>query len=135
MTNETIIVREVCNGVMFLSALMIIGIFMHYMWKRRREKFDTNLQAALAITIVLLGNSFRAGSSWMEFLWVQLNWNSGFLRETIEFFITATVLIVLGKVMMINTFAPDQYRKTLTILALIISFGVPMLVAFIASQQ
>jgi len=137
-SSQTVVVREICNGAMFLSALFVIGIFANYVRHRCAEGFrrclgDPVVLAALCIIVLMVGHAIRAGSSWMEFLWRDLDWDAGAWTNTETIFLTATALILSGKLLIVYVFAVWEWRWVLVALALMISVGVPLAVAALAA--
>ena len=124
--NSVVFVREVCNGIMATTALITVIVFGEYLVRfivtERKWYHHMTFQAALAIFIMVMGHLVRAGMSWLGFLSVRMGWttvgsggSAGFtaLAEPFWFnsawvFIVATMLITLGKLMIILAFAPDQ---------------------------
>jgi hypothetical protein len=140
MFNEqAIILREICNGIMFIGAVVMIGIFAHYIWRRSRERDrwyrDIAVQAAGAISVLLLGHSIRAGASWMEFLWLDIGWDNSFWTAAIDIFLAATILTVMGKMLMVFAFSPYRWRWHLTLGTAVVAIALPIAVALIVWAQ
>lgn len=140
----TIEFREVCNGAMFISAVIMMGIFACYFYRNRRiirdwwrgnlthraqEAWNT-MQAAVAIIVLLSGHALRAGTSWLEFLWSDMGWEPNVWVSTYEIFAVATALTILGKVSMIYTFSPLRCRNLIVSGTLLCAFGIPLLVLY-----
>lgn len=134
---QAIVLREICNGIMFLSACTLIGIFTHYIWagasKNRLWYKDSSNHAAAAIVILMAGHATRAFSSWMEFLFADLGWDNSLWINSLYLFTIATALIISAKLLMVYTFAPTRWRALLTWTALAASVGIPGLLALIAA--
>jgi hypothetical protein len=134
-TDYSILLREICNGIMCVSAVVLVGIFTDYILRRWREDSarcfkDSAVQAALAILVLLCGHAIRAFSGWMQFLWMRNDMDPDFWANAVELFLTATVLIIAGKVMMIYTFAPVQWRWKALVVT-VIALAVPIVVAIL----
>jgi hypothetical protein len=111
---------------MATTALITVVVFGEYlirfMCTERKWYRHMTFQAALAIFIMVLGHFLRASTSWLGFLWARMGWtavgsggSNGFalLAEPFWFnaawvFIVATILITLGKLLIILAFAPDE---------------------------
>lgn len=106
-----IAIREFANGTMFLSALLLLFIFAVFCWKNRKSfLYNHTTQAAAAIAVLMAGHAVRSGSSWVEFMIAaqRLNLSNWFYWSPI-WFLTATSLVIWGKVLMIYVFAPKKY--------------------------
>src|SRR5512144_1404769 len=96
-TEHTVHVRELWNGVMCLAALAVTFVFIHYIWTATGRKGwydDVGVQAAAAISVLMLGTSLRSFSLWMEFLWLDAGWENTFWASGTALFLTFTALIV-----------------------------------------
>ncbi len=135
----SVILREICNGIMCISAVMIIGIFIHYVWRGIRENphwyRDPVIQSAGAIIILLTGHAMRAFSGWMQFLWLDIGWDPDFWANSMDIFVVATALIIGAKLLMVSIFAPGRWRALLTNSALVFSIGIPVVIALVVAEQ
>jgi len=135
MFNETsIILREVCNGMMFVSAFILIVLFASFLWREvARDKHcwvrDPVCQSAIVIILLLVGHGIRAFAAWMQFLWMDIGWDADFWTNSIELFIAATVIIVTAKQFMVIVFSSEKWRWPLTALTLVLTVVIPMSVA------
>lgn len=135
-TMESAIVREICNGIMCVSAILLVAIFSDYILRRCYKDSascfsDSAVQAAVVILVLLVGHAIRAFSGWMQFLWVRNDWEPNFWANTLWLFLTATVLIVLGKVLMVYVFAPYKWRLCIACFTVFFAVAVPVLVAVV----
>jgi ABC-type glycerol-3-phosphate transport system permease component len=137
-TEQTIMLREFCNGVLFLSAVMLIVIFARYIihecglsgWHNCHK--DIAVQAAAAIVILMCGHAVRAGSSWMEFFWERHEWPGGWWsKNTLWVFLTATALTLTGKMLITYAFVPWRYRWHLVAFVATVSIAVPLVVLMV----
>src|SRR5678809_520406 len=135
MFNETsVILREVCNGMMFVSAFILILLFSSFLRKEIvKDKscwaFDPVCQSAIVIILLLIGHGIRAFSAWMQFIWMDIGWDPDFWANSIEIFISATVIIVSAKQFMVIVFSSDRWRWPLSALTLILTTTIPMGIA------
>lgn len=136
---NSIILREVCNGIMFISAVIIVGIFLHYVWTATNN--DRNwyknpvTQSAGAIILLMTGHAMRAFSGWMQFLWMDIGWDPSLWSNSVDLFIVATTLIIGAKVLMIFIFSPIRWRTFLTNTALLLSIGIPAAIALAVAEH
>lgn len=125
-----IVVREVCNGIIFCCAAVMVYVFGHFIWIARRGnkewQSDRAVWAAGAIMILLVGHLLRAGSSWMEFLWLDMGWDNTVWADALALFLASIAFIVVGKVLMIIIFVPDRWSmmRTMGLIAAAIIFPV-----------
>lgn len=128
-TETTILVREVCNGIMAVSALTMLAVFISYViTESRTEQFwynDPAVHAAVAIIVLTLGHFIRALSGWMEFVWLDFG-KVGWWVNTVGIFMLSTILIVLGKLMIVYTFSPAKWRWQITLAAGVVSITIPI---------
>src|SRR4051812_27538742 len=96
-----VIVREVCNGIIFCCAAVMLYVFGNFIWVARRDKdewhTDRAVWAAGAIGVLLAGHMLRAGSSWMEFLWLDMGWDNAIWTDALTLFLASIAFIVVGK--------------------------------------
>lgn len=132
---DTIIVREVCNGAIFITGLAVLAIFANHIRNVYKESGDwyrsVDVHAAAAIILLVLGHVIRAGASWMEFLWSHMGWDNDFWANTIEIFLLATLLIVLGKELIVFEFTPKKWRWPFTIGTASLAVLIPLIMALI----
>lgn len=132
-TDETIVLREICNGMMAVSAVILISVFAVYVIRYSRAARgwynDIGVQAAIAVIILMVGHLIRAFSSWMEFLWLDLGWPQGFWVNAVGVFVAATIFTVAGKVLCAFAFAPYRWRWHLTVFIAVVSIAIPLIVA------
>lgn len=137
--NYTVLVREICNGIMFVSAVLLIMIFVDYIFRScqsDRDCFrDSAIQAAISLIILMLGHAIRAFTGWMQWLSIRNEWATDIWIDEINMFLVATVLIVLGKDLMIYTFTPYRWgwRLGLAIGAAVVAITIPVLVAILTT--
>lgn len=137
--NYTVLVREICNGVMFVSAVLLIVIFVDYIFRTCQSDKDcfkdSAIQAAISLTILMIGHAIRAFSGWMQWLSIRNEWETNIWIDEINMFLVATVLIVLGKDLMIYTFAPYRWgwRFTVAVGAAVVAITIPILVVILTS--
>ena len=126
-----LLVREAVNGTMALSALLLVIIFGRYSWRNRFSLARSQTtQAALAIMILMCGHLVRAGSSWVEFLLIDMGLSAaGWIKWTWIWFLIAAALIVVGKGMMAYTFAPRAWRRAIFLGAIPACILIPLLIA------
>lgn len=130
---HSVVVREVCNGVLALSALALVcifGCYVHRRWRTFGFKNGDELlaaQAASAITLLLVGHFIRSFLGWMQFVWADLGWPADNWTNASEYFIIATILILAGKWAMVYIFGMLRWPMLL-LLALGI-FSVPVALA------
>lgn len=116
------LVREICNGIMATTAVITFIVFAEYLCRylyNKKTWQSITFQAAVAIEIMMVGHFIRAGTSWAGFIMERLGYvtiygavgqsfatplwiNSGWI------FALATAFIVVGKLMVILAFAPDD---------------------------
>lgn len=133
--DETVLLREICNGIMCMGAIWMIAIFVPYIYRRVRTEpgwySDIVVQAAIAIIVLVLGHLVARFAGWMQFLWVDMGWDADYWANASDIFLTATVLTVLGKMMNVYAFSVWRWRWVMTGLALSTSIGIPLAVAAI----
>lgn len=132
-TEQSVHLRELGNGIMFISAICMIAIFSYYLVARFRIQGwkccrDLASQAAASIVILMAGHAVRAGSSWMEFIWTDVGWNNDFWANSVIFFTIASGLIIIGKMLIIFAFSSYYWRWHITIGAGAISLFIPLIV-------
>lgn len=127
-SDKAILMREIGNGIMFLSAMCTVFIFAWYIWDYHKELGwrDRTIIAATSICVLMTGHAVRAGPSWMEFLWADLGWDPHVWTSRLEFFFTATVLTILGKLWVDFTFSKYNYRWPIFAFISIFSIGLPI---------
>ncbi len=135
---KAIILREICNGIMFIGAIVMIIIFMDYILRMRREwpevwSKDIAVRGAAAVVILMTGHALRAFTSWMEFLLRHLGHNPEWLTNALVLFLMATILIVLGKMSIIFAFSRYKWRWYWTIGASVVSVTIPVLIAVLVA--
>src|SRR5262245_22506471 len=126
----TIFVRQVANGAMAISALFVIGVFLHFVWNNwSYRRHHVAVKAAIAILVLSCGHVIRSFSSWMEFLWVDIGWDIGlWLVQSWTWFTFAAILVLIGKSLMLLNFSPWRYRKRITFWALFTALTIPLAV-------
>jgi hypothetical protein len=131
-TSLDISVRQLANGAMALSSFLVLVIFLQFIWSNRKDwRTSIAVQAALAITVVVFGHSLRAFNSWAEFLLLQHGFNpAAWLPYTWVVFLSATVLIVTGKSLMLYIFTP-KYRWWLIGVGIPLCLIIPLAVAML----
>lgn len=133
-TETSVLVREICNGVMCVSALMVIAMFVHYIVQRCCERpgsfWDSPaVQGATALAVLMTGHAIRAFSGWMQFLFLDHGWNPLYWANASLPFLAATAMIVGGKMLIVYTFAPYHWRYWLIAGAAFLSVVIPVAVA------
>jgi hypothetical protein len=127
----TIFVREVVNGSMAIGAFFVIVVFLHYTvinWQKR----DITVTAAIAIAVLSFGHLIRAFSSWAEFVWLGLKWDSSlWMLQSWTWFIISGALVIVGKIMMLIAFSPYRWKKTIVLTAATLSICVPVVLAML----
>ena len=128
-----IFVRQIVNGTMALSALLLLFVFVRYVLHHLTSiRRSGTVQAAAAISVLMAGHFMRASSSWIEFILLDLGVDTTmWLQWTWVFFMLAFVGIFIGKILMINTFAPRGWRKTLVYVGMPITAIIPFLIAVV----
>lgn len=126
-----IFVRQIVNGTMTLSALLVLIIFARYVWNNRQSlRHNEAVQAAAAIMVLMAGHTMRAASSWVEFILLDAGISTAiWLKWTWIWFLLAFIGIVIGKVLMLNMFAPRTWRKTLIVVGIPACIVIPFLIA------
>jgi hypothetical protein len=137
-TDESAVLRQICNGIMCVGAIMVIDTFVRYLWQRSKKDpqwtHDIAVVAAISLIILLSGHAIRAFSGWMQFLALSLHGNASFWANSMSQFLLATLLIVIGKVAMIYFFSPERTRHFDAIVKLIGMSLIPVLIAVIAEM-
>lgn len=130
-TALNIFVREVVNGAMALSALLVCFVFARYAWHNRTSlRHNSTVKAAVAILILMAGHFMRAGSSWVEFMLLDLGIDTKhWLQWTWLWFILAFIGIVSGKILILGAFAPRKWRNRLILIGMPLCAVVPLLIA------
>jgi hypothetical protein len=131
---DTAALRAYCNGAMAVSSLILIGIFVRYIIgsiRRPRWWRDLSVQAAGAITILMIGHLVRAATSWVTFTWIAEHWDVSQWTNEWSYFLGATILVLVGKILMTWSFSPSRWRWALIATLLITSLGVPALVLWV----
>lgn len=124
--NTVAFAREVCNGIMAMSAVVTIVVFGEYICRfalstRTFYKFLT-FQAAFSLFVLMWGHLLRAATSWMGFFWKRMGWTAVYAGGAPDFapgadtfwfnsgwvFVLATAIIVAGKFMVVLAFAPES---------------------------
>jgi len=129
----TVLVRQIANGSMAISALFVIAVFVHFIWRSwPYTKYNVAVKAAVAILVLTIGHLIRSVSSWLEFLWIDLNWDvSTWLIKSWSWFLISAVLVLIGKSLMLLNFAPWRHRKVITITAVVTAVAFPILLAIL----
>lgn len=134
LTDQAIVVREICNGIMAISSLILIGVFVNYIVEKCRVipycYNDLGVQAAAAIVVLMIGHAIRAISSWLEFLWARFQWPEGPWTNTLAVFIAATAFTLAGKILVAYAFSPDRWKWLLAGFIAATAIGIPLTVAF-----
>lgn len=131
--NETtILIRQAAHGSMFIANLFVIAIFARYIWRERKTigrhwYRDPTLQASGALLVLFIGHLIRSGSSWLEFMHLQVGAHPAFANIPVIFSIAAA-LILIGKALVIYAFAPERNLRALIVTMVLASVFVPLLV-------
>lgn len=136
---SSIIVREICNGAMCVSAIILVCVFSRYILRTRREMpggwyKDIAVHAAIAAIVLLSGHVIRAFAGWMQFFYMDVGWDPDFWVNSNTIFLTATALVLSGKLMMVYAFSRDGTQATVTIRAAVAAITIPLTVAAVAWQ-
>lgn len=136
-TQESIILREICNGMITISGIVVLMMFVHYAIRAgnvRRVLTDPVYQSAAALAILISGHVIRSFAAWMQFIWMDADIDADFWANSSEIFILATVLIIIGKQSMIIIFSSDDWRWPLSVFAITATITIPVLVAVVMSH-
>lgn len=143
-TEQIIILREICNGIMFLSAVLVMTIvFVTYVVRQynRGEWLgvdgkpvdhwyqDIAVQAAGAFIVLMIGHAIRAGSSWAEFFWLRHGWGFGGWVDLLAIFIAATGFTLAGKLLVTFAFTKRRWGWWLVFFVGGMSISIPLLVS------
>lgn len=119
---------EICNGIWAVSSFIMLLLFAWYIARRLHRPSwwkDPGIQAAGAISFLVLGHFIRAFAQWVYFIWTD--------PATINFWVLpwlallpATALVLTGKMLCIWSFGPWNYRWRLVIGSLVASIGLPI---------
>lgn len=134
-TDQSVLLRELCNGIMCISALILVGIFVHYIYRRWRRDHDAMkdvaVWAAVAFVVLMTGHAIRAFSGWMQFFWLRMEWDANVWMNGVELFLAATALIITAKILMVYTFAPYRWGSRLALLAATFAVLIPVSVVVV----
>jgi hypothetical protein len=136
-THESILLREICNGMITISGVFLLALFCHYAYRAgsiKRLVSDPVYQSALALIILIGGHVVRSFAAWMQFIWMDADVDADFWANSSEIFVAATVLIIIGKQLMIAIFSSDGWRLPLSLCAIIATITIPVAVAVIMSH-
>jgi len=129
----SVALREICNGMMTVSAVILLAILVRYVvrWVPRlkgRWHRDAGVQIALAGIVMVSGHVIRSAGGWLQFLMFRWGWDVNDLVNSFEYFIVATILVVTGKAMVvfffINKHALRRFWYTATML--VASVSIPL---------
>jgi hypothetical protein len=128
-----VFVREVANGTMALSALLLIIIFARYVVRNRRDlRSSETTQVAAALLLLLCGHLIRATNSWITFSMISLGWDvQKWTEEAWIWFVVDGMLVIIGKAMMIYWFAPKYWRASMVYVGIPACVVIPALLAII----
>lgn len=137
--DTSIIVREICNGAMCISALVLVGVFSSYILRTRREmpntwRQDIAVHGAFAAVVLLTGHAIRAFAGWAQFLFLDLRLDADFWANSNAIFLTATAFVLTGKLLMVYAFSRNGTRAAFTAAAAAAAIIIPITVAAIAWQ-
>lgn len=109
------LIREIANGIITLSGLLLLFIFARYCWHHKNSIYkNASVKVALAIMLLMAGHSIRSGGSWIEFFMLRMLYRMDhWLNWSFTWFLAAMGFILLGKLMMIYLFAPINWRRPL----------------------
>jgi hypothetical protein len=128
--NLSIAVREICNGAMAVSAVILIASLARYIAyyaprAKKRWYDDAGVQIALACIVMLIGNVIRSVGGWAQFVLLRLEHDVDDLVNAMEYFIVATVLVLIGKAMIMFFFMSTSWRLWAVAAMLVVSVLVP----------
>lgn len=125
------LIREMANGTMAVSGLLLVVIFSSYCWKNRSSLSQNHTtQAAFAILILMIGHLIRAGGAWIEFFLLRhLIRLDEWLWWSVIWFVASAVLVLSGKLLMVYIFAPARWHRALIFAAIPTCVAVPLLLA------
>lgn len=131
-TDLTLLVRQVANGAMAISAVFILVVFGQYLWHNWSARHSVSFKAAVAIFILTAGHLIRSASSWLEFILIDVGIDPDELIViSWSWFLLAVILVLIGKALMLLNFAPWENRKRWTAGAICCAIGIPIIVAMI----
>lgn len=132
-SDEAEVLRQVCNGIMCVGAIMVIDTFARYIWRRyQRDRGwlrDITVLAAATLIVLFVGHAIRAFSAWMQFLYLSLEWNPSFWTNSALLYIPATIFIIIGKMLAIYFFSPQKTRVMTTTLKVGFMIAIPVVLA------
>lgn len=134
---SSIIVREICNGAMCVSAIILVGVFSAYILRTRREMprewyRDIAVHGAIAATVLLTGHVIRSFAGWMQFFYMDIGWDPDFWVNSNALFLTATAIILSGKLMMVYAFSCHGKRGIATAATAVAAVIIPLTGALVA---
>jgi hypothetical protein len=134
---SSIIVREICNGAMCVSAIILIFVFGRYVLRTRQEMprswyRDIAVQGALAMIVLLFGHAIRAFAGWAQFFYLDIGWDPDFWSNSNALFLTATSFVLTGKLRMIYAFSRNGTRAIIALSAAAAIVTIPLAVAAVA---
>lgn len=132
-SDESEVLRQICNGIMCVGAIMVIDTFVRYIWRRyQRDRGwlrDITVLAAATLIVLFVGHAIRAFSAWMQFLYLSLEWNPSFWTNSALLYIPATIFIIIGKMLAIYFFSPQKTRVMTTTLKVGFMIAIPVVIA------
>lgn len=134
-TEQAATIREICNGILFLSAILLVAVWVDYAFNYRKQHprkwwRDDAVQGAGILALLMLGHAMRAGSSWMEFLYADIGWNNSFFANSIEIFIAATSIILVAKLLIAYKFTRYGWRWFALGGLFLLSVGIPVAIKY-----
>src|SRR6266550_3076557 len=124
----SLLIRELANGALTVSAFLIVGFLLYYINNIRRGDpnwwSDPVIKFSVALIILFVGHTMRSVPSWFEFL---------FHEERVWFsvafwFPLAIICALWGKALFLWALAPEKWRASLIWLMAVISIVIPVVV-------